>query len=132
MSIESFRDWLDEALDDISAAEVLLNANKFSKACFYSHQAAEKALKALSIYRLRSYEHSHSVRYLLERLSAPKKLIDIGEYLDRYYIPSRYPNAWPSGAPYKHYKRGDAEIAIKYAWEVINYVQGEIGEIGGE
>lgn len=126
MSFNNYRDWLDEALDDISAAEILLSGEKFSKACFYSHQAAEKALKALCIYKLRIYEHSHSIRHLLEKLSAPKDLIDVGEFLDRFYIPSRYPNAWPSGAPYKHYKREDAETAIKYAWRVLKYVQGEI------
>ncbi len=45
MSFNSFKDWLDEALDDYSASEILFKGRKYSKVCFYSQQAAELALK---------------------------------------------------------------------------------------
>ncbi len=41
MSYERYRDWLEEAVDDLETAIILLGAGKWSKACFYSHQAVE-------------------------------------------------------------------------------------------
>jgi len=56
----------------------------------------------------------------------PEELIQKAEHLDRFYIPTRYPNAWPSGAPHKHYTRDDADLALRYAKEVLDFVKGEI------
>jgi len=39
--------WLKQSLEDLDTAKVLLNNNKYYASTFYSHQAAEKALKAL-------------------------------------------------------------------------------------
>ncbi len=126
MAYERFRDWLDEALDDLSAAEILFREGKYSKVCFLSQQAAEKAVKALMIHALRRYDEIHSVGELLRRINAPRSLVEKGELLDRHYVPSRYPNAWPYGAPHKHYRRRDAEEALEAAREVVDYVLGEI------
>ncbi|GAY26132.1 hypothetical protein ATG_13350 [Desulfurococcaceae archaeon AG1] len=103
---------------------------RYSKACFFSHQAAEKALKALMIKRLGIYDPIHSVAELLRRLSRSieieEGLIEKGELLDRFYIPTRYPNAWPWGAPHKHYTKEDAEKALLYADEVLRFVKREV------
>ncbi|MEZ0318522.1 MAG: HEPN domain-containing protein [Pyrobaculum sp.] len=48
MSWERWRDWLDDAEDDL-AAEALYQLGRYAKACFLAQQAAEKALKALLI-----------------------------------------------------------------------------------
>ena len=42
-------DWLHEAQEDLEVARELLEFGRFSHACFLAQQAAEKALKALSI-----------------------------------------------------------------------------------
>ena len=110
----------------IPPQKILYREGKYSKTCFFSQQAAGKALKGLCIYKLRVYKHTHSVAELLRYLSAQEELIQKGEYLDRFYVPTRYPNVWPSGAPYKHYKKEDAEIALKYAEEVLNYVKEQV------
>ncbi len=127
MSYERYRDWLEEAIDDLEAALELYRVGKWSKACFYSHQAAEKSLKALIIKRLGIYWRTHSVKAILEEISSriviPEDLAKAAGKLDRYYIPTRYPNAWPSLPPYKHYSREDAEEAIKIAREVLEYVK---------
>lgn len=36
--------WLAQSRDDLQAAEALLVAAKHPQACFYAHQAAEKAI----------------------------------------------------------------------------------------
>lgn len=130
MSYSRYRDWYDEALDDLAAAEDLYRLGRYSKACFFAHQAGEKALKALMIKRMGRYDPIHSVAELLRRLGeaveVPPGLVEKGEKLDRHYIPSRYPNAWPYGAPHKHYRREDAEEALAYAREVVGFVRREI------
>jgi len=126
LAYKRWRDWLDEALDDIAAAETLMKDGRYSKVCFLSQQAAEKAVKALIIYRLKSYETIHSVAELLRKTGAPDDLIRLGVELDRHYIPSRYPNAWPSGTPSKMYRETEAESALNAARKVLDYVEGEI------
>ena len=108
----------------------LFRLGKWSKVCFFSHQAVEKALKALCIKNLGIYLHTHSVARLLEEI---KKAVNISEdlilkveKLDRHYVPTRYPNAWPALPPYKHYSRDDDEEALRIAVEVIEFVKGEV------
>jgi HEPN domain-containing protein len=40
------RRWLDQALEDLVSAQVLLDGERFYLVCFMAHQIAEKALKA--------------------------------------------------------------------------------------
>lgn len=131
MSYGRWRDWLEEAIDDLEAAEALFQAGKWSKVCFLSHQAVEKALKALCIRRLGVYLRTHSVARLIEEVgrvtSLPEGLAERVRRLDRYYIPTRYPNAWPALPPYKHYSREDAEDALRVAVEVVELVKREAG-----
>lgn len=130
MSYERYRDWLDEALDDYATAQDLYNLKRYSKAAFFSHQACEKALKALLIKKLKRYNPIHSVHKLMEEaksvITITDELMRKASYLDRFFIPTRYPNAWPSGAPHKHYTEEDAKIALEYAGEILELVKREI------
>ena len=130
MSYERYRDWLEEALDDYFTAQDLYNLKRYSKAAFFSHQACEKALKALLIKRLKRYNPVHSVLKLMEEakrvVDVPDELMRRAQYLDRFFIPTRYPNAWPSGPPHKHYTQEDAERALEYAREILEFAKREI------
>uniref|UniRef100_A0A7J3X7F5 HEPN domain-containing protein n=1 Tax=Thermofilum pendens TaxID=2269 RepID=A0A7J3X7F5_THEPE len=129
MSYGRYVDWLEEALDDLEAARKLFEHGMWSKVCFFSHQAAEKALKALCIKKLGRYVHTHSVARLLEELGGvvnlPLELAERAGRLDRHYIPTRYPNAWPELPPHKHYSRRDAEEALSTAAEVVELARRE-------
>lgn len=129
MSYGRYVDWLEEALDDLEAARKLFEHGMWSKVCFFSHQAAEKALKALCIKKLSRYVHTHSVARLLEELGGvvnlPLELAERAGRLDRHYIPTRYPNAWPELPPHKHYSRRDAEEALSTAAEVVELARRE-------
>ncbi|MGC8608074.1 MAG: HEPN domain-containing protein [Vulcanisaeta sp.] len=97
-SYQRWVDWLDEAEDNLATVIDLLRLGRYSKACYFTQQAAEKALKALLIRRLNRYEHMHSVRELLEMLrdngiDVDDELIRVGDELDSYYVPTRYPSA---------------------------------------
>lgn len=43
----------------------------------------------------------------------------MGRELDRHHIASRYPNFYPSGAPYKYYNRELAERCVSYAESIL-------------
>ncbi|MEM4668736.1 MAG: HEPN domain-containing protein, partial [Nitrososphaerota archaeon] len=58
--------WLEEAEKDLETAEILYKNARYNAACFYAHQAAEKAVKAL-LYNVNEAPWGHSVRILLER-----------------------------------------------------------------
>ena len=130
MSYGRYRDWLEEAVDDLEAARRLFEFSMWSKVCFFSHQAAEKALKALCIKKLGRYVQTHSVARLLEELGGavelPEGLAERARRLDRHYIPTRYPSAWPEPPPHKHYSRRDAEEALTAAAEVVELAKREV------
>ena len=43
--------------------------------------------------------------------------------LDKYYIPTRYPNGLPGGVPYEAFDEADAKRAIELAKSVIEIVK---------
>jgi len=130
LSYERFRDWLEEALDDLEAARELFQFGRWSKVCFLSHQAVEKALKALCIKRLGVYSQTRSIARLIVDVRGviviPEELAEKAGKLDRYYIPTRYPNVWPALPPHRHYSKGDAEEALATAVEVVELVKREV------
>lgn len=133
MAVRRYVDWLSEAEDDLSAARDLLRLKRYSKACFFAQQAAEKALKALLMYRAGVFETTHSVVRLLEvssdhGIEVPDELFRTAEELDRLYIPTRYPNAWPYGPPHVHYDEEDARRAVENAGAVFRFVGEQIKE----
>jgi HEPN domain-containing protein len=93
-------------------------------ACFSAQQAAEKALKAL-------YQHlggeawGHSIKRLLEELppeiGIPPELIDCARILDRFYIPTRYPNGFDDGKPADYYTDTDSQQAIRCAEAILRF-----------
>jgi len=92
-------------------------------ACFAAQQAAEKAAKAAHE-ALGHEAWGHSVTELLDALRADvpeigEELLDRARALDKLYIPTRYPNGLPSGAPADYYTRSEAEHAISDAETLI-------------
>lgn len=53
-------------------------------------------------------------------------LVDRAKKLDRHYIPTRYPNFHPEGAPMDYYTRDDALRAIEYTKEIIGFCRNKI------
>ena len=119
-------DWLNEARAELRAARDLLHGKHWSWCCFTCQQAAEKALKAVcAFYRTPQFGHnlnllveavqSHTtVRTSIERASAR---------LNRYYIPTRYPDAFPQGAPADQFFEDDARQALTDAEAVIGFAE---------
>ena len=92
-------------------------------------QAAEEALKAL--YQKAGAEaRGHSVFGLLQHLpppfSADPILEERGKELDKHYIPARYPNAYPEGAPYEYYRKAEAEQAVAGSERILRFCEGHL------
>jgi HEPN domain-containing protein len=49
-------------------------------------------------------------------------LLETGALLDRYYIPTRYPNGLPGLTPGQAYFRQDAEISIASSCRLLSVV----------
>lgn len=121
-----YRDWLEQAKGNLAHAEQSLRMGDFAWACFAAQQAAEMAAKALHM-RLGQIAWGHSVFELLsalpENVRPDKLLLEKAKILDKYYIPTRYPNAHPAGPAYRHYTEKEAKEAIELAREVLEYCE---------
>lgn len=120
--MERSADWLDQAEGDLAHAVNDVAGGFYDWACFSAQQSAEKALKAV-FQRKGAEAWGHSVADLLEELRnqspVPEGLREKALELDKAYIPTRYPNAHPSGSPRRRYTRGEADRLVEYAREII-------------
>ncbi len=119
-------DWFNQAKRDLEQAEDSQRAGRHEWACFAAQQAAEKAVKALHLH-LGQEAWGHVVARLLQELPettrVPRELIEKGRFLDSFYIPPRYPNSHPEGAPFEHYGPLHSKEAIDYAREVLEFIR---------
>ncbi|MEW6069940.1 MAG: HEPN domain-containing protein, partial [Candidatus Thermoplasmatota archaeon] len=95
--------WLKQAENDFDDAKFSLGGKRYHLACFLAQQSAEKALKAY-LYTMGEEElWTHSVAELCAmagRFDAEfRKIKQESSALDKYYVPTRYPNALPGGVP---------------------------------
>lgn len=118
------RDWFSQAVRDLEQAKDSQKAGRHEWACFAAQQAAEKAVKALHLH-LGQEAWGHVIAKLLQELpeaiQIPQDLLEKARVLDNFYIPARYPNSHPQGAPFEHYGSLQSEAAINYASEIIDF-----------
>jgi HEPN domain-containing protein len=121
------RDWLAQAERDLEQAQASRREGRHEWACFAAHQAAEKAVKALHLHRGQE-AWGHVVARLLTDLptDVDAELIDKARVLDAGYVPTRYPNGHPEGAPFEHYGDLQSREAIAYASEIIGFVRAQM------
>jgi len=123
--------WLGTAEEDLDAAKVLLREGKYSHSCFLAQQSGEKALKALW-YFLGEDPWGHSIYKLILEIpdeEIRKKMAEIQDEavgLDRFYIPTRYPNGLPDLTPAKYYFQRDVEFSIRAAGAIISKIREHI------
>ena len=56
-------------------------------------------------------------------LEVPEDLVEKAKVLDGFYIPTRYANGHPEGAPFEHYGKIQSRDAIKYASEILEFAR---------
>ena len=114
-----------QAEHDLDTARYLMRDGRYSHVCFTAQQVAEKTLKALAYYRGDSDVLGHTLVALADSLeeSYPElsRFYGIVASLESYYIPTRYPDALPSGAPFEVYMYDEADEALYNAEQFYNF-----------
>lgn len=117
---------MKEAQAELEAARDLYKGGHWSWCCFTCQQAAEKALKAICEY-FRTPQFGHNLNLLIQAVEAytpvPEHLRSACARLNRYYIPTRCPDAFDRGAPAEQFFEEDARQALDDAEEVIRFAR---------
>ncbi len=125
--IEIISDWLKKADEDFQFAVVNLNEQNpfYAQICFHFHQAVEKCLKAYVIANELEFRKIHDLPLLLRICSSKDSSLDIlrdaCEYLNAFYVETRYPVHWPTNFSYE-----EAEKALRAADQVRSVIKEKI------
>lgn len=124
------KDWLFFAEEDIKLARISFNGGIYHGTCFHAQQAAEKAIKAYLLFKNQRVPKIHSLTGLLDLDDEIKRdFIEFSEeveFLDQFYIPTRYPDAFPGSLPEGLPNKNDGEKALEGAERILNFVRKNI------
>jgi HEPN domain-containing protein len=130
---ERSKDWMKQAKRDLESAAKMMENEVFEWACFVCQQAAEKAVKAV-LQKMNAVAWGHSVfellRVLSKKTAVSSELLNCAKTLDKFYIPTRYPNGFESGSPFEYFTRGDAENALFCGRRVVEFCEGVLAQAG--
>ena len=122
---EAIDRWLVFAREDLRMAELALADGIFNQACFHAQQCVEKAIKGWLEQQGRVPPRTHRMADLLPLL--PPDLMgglnDALRLLDRFYIPTRYPDALPGMLPGGMPGQHDAKEALDLARRTLQRVE---------
>lgn len=131
MNGESER-WLQFAGEDLQMAELAMQEAIYNQVCFHSQQCAEKSIKGLLVLQGKATPRTHLLGDLLTLLD-PNPFttsLDI-QLLDRFYIPTRYPDALPGSLPEGLPDHKDATEALIVARQVLDMVAALVQQNSG-
>ncbi len=125
-----YADWFRQAEADLRHSRNSLQTGDFEWSCFAAHQAAEKAIKAVFL-KLGMDAWGHTITALMGNLpdtvtTPSDTLMDYARMLDKFYIPTRYPNGFESGAPTDYYTSEEAHNAIHQAEAILEFCHHQI------
>ena len=124
------RKWLEFARQDLVVAQAAFEAAIYNHVCFHAQQGVEKALKGFLHSRQQPVPRTHVLRELLARCykldAGMETLKEACVTLDGYYIPTRYPEALPGMGPEGLPTRQDAEEAVAFLREALDWIEGKI------
>ena len=118
--------WFMQSENDLEFVRWLNKEKKFlDKGCFVAQQSAEKAMKACLYAQGERIVIGHSLFDFCEKIkinvSEFSEIINECRRLDRYYIPTRYPNGLPGGIPFQYFTEEDIRNALVDAEKVENF-----------
>jgi HEPN domain-containing protein len=118
-----YREWLKKAEEDFGFANISLKETKYyAQICFHFHQAAEKYLKAFVIANHLNFRPVHNLIELLnicqDKNPKIEELKEACQYLNPFYIDTRYPVHWPT-----QYDRKTAVNVMKSAKKIRDWIK---------
>jgi len=109
--------WFSFADEDWLVAKQTLKDGIYNQVCFHSQQGVEKLLKGVLHQGGQKIPKTHHLQELLgmciKHLPSLKDFEEDCLLLDRYYIPTRYPDALPGALPEGLPNKEDAEQALR-------------------
>ncbi|MHA1315197.1 MAG: HEPN domain-containing protein [Candidatus Helarchaeota archaeon] len=127
--MKRYKDWMNQAEEDLKAAEDSLATSHYEWTCFQCQQSVEKILKAFLDYNNVSMR-GHSIRNLLGNCSEfadiPLKMTRDAVELDFHYIQPRYPTGFTTGYPAQYYTKEKALDVIRIAREIVKFFKAKI------
>ncbi len=124
---EEVKNWFRQAEADLRSAKNSKKSQDYYMSVFASQQAAEKALKALCIFKLKEFPKGHSIIYLAQKLKTPKEMLSGIRDLNPEYLSTRYPDM-AVGVPAELYDEQIANRHLKTAERVVKWVKKRIRE----
>ena len=126
-----WRDWLEQAERDLERAKLDIQHEFYEWACFTAQQSSEKAIKALGMsFGIDLWGHSLTtmLNLLKEKIIIPDEILDQSKLLDKYYIPTRYPNGFAEGKPSDYFTKKEAEEAFDAASQILRFCKSNIAQ----
>jgi HEPN domain-containing protein len=124
---EEVRNWFKQAEADLRSARNSREAGDYYMLVFASPQATEKALKSLSLFKLKEYPKGHSIIYLAQKVGVAESMMSGIRDLNPEYMSTRYPDM-AVGVPAELYDDKIAARHFKTAQEVVDWVRELIQE----
>jgi len=117
--------WLAFAREDLRMAKLALTEGIFNQVCFHAQQCVEKAIKGWLEQHGRAPPRTHRMADLLPMLppGLMGELSNALRLLDRFYIPTRYPDALPGVLSGGMPEQRDAEEALDVAQGALQRVE---------
>jgi HEPN domain-containing protein len=119
-------EWMDHAESDLRLAQLATGdaSIRREQVCFHAQQAAEKAIKAVLLFRQVEFPLTHDIEALMELaeesgLSLPDAVGDAG-LLTPYAVEARYPGSWMD------ITASDVQEAIETAKRTLQWAKGLI------
>lgn len=116
-------DWLKAAELDIKAAQSMIKDNLAAPAAFHAQQAAEKAVKAKILQSTKRIPKVHDLLRLAEEAQVGHKIIPQLQFLNRFYHPTRYPDAIAGSLEAGLPSINEASKALKDAETVLKSIK---------
>jgi HEPN domain-containing protein len=117
--------WLMFAREDLRVAELATQEGLYNQVCFHSQQCVEKSLKGWLAAQDKDIPRTHKMSDLLNVL--PNELLHGLSsrilLMDLFYIPTRYPDAFPGSLPDGLPGIEEAKDALELAGEVLQFVE---------
>jgi HEPN domain-containing protein len=120
---EIINEWRTKADDDFEFARINFEEEKpfFAQICFHFHQSAEKYFKAYIIANKLEFRRVHDLVWLAKHCRSQDATFDYviedSEYLNTFYIESRYPVQWPTD-----FSKNEATNALHAAQNIRNFI----------
>lgn len=121
---KAVKNWFIMAEIDLRAAKAINKEGIFSAVCFHAQQVVEKILKGLILYYENEVPKTHDLMLLLNKLIKHqpdfKKYKENCEFLNKFYVPTRYPDAFPGSLPEGLPNKKDASESLEKAEKIFN------------